>query len=562
MLTHLTLNNFVLIDALDQPLHPGLCVITGETGAGKSIMLTALGLVTGARVQPGLIGLRGDRADVTAVFDLPTAHPCQRILAEHHMNRPDGDQPTSLVLRRTLTQDGRTKAFVNASAVPVAFLASLGQHLVEIQGQFDQLAILNPSNHRSLLDKALGLEKPLADLATRHAAREDAAAALAAETERLAKLSEDQDYLRHCLQELDQAKIDPGEAETLLTRRQSLRVLSAAEDSLGQLTQVINGDRGLIDQLTKATKLASRLPSDLAEDMAGLIGDLDQAWNASESAAQALTLKLQDLGAAEQELEAVSERLFLLKDLARKHDCQPEDLLDQQAKIAETLRTLDEGQTQLRGLRRALDQATQAYAEAADTVSAARTAGATRLSAAIRAELPDLRLPEAEVYFELRSEANALAGPQGYDQVRLMAQTNPGAAPGPLEKVASGGELSRILLAFKLALTPTSGPGPLLVFDEADAGVGGATAAALGRRLRHLGTVSQVLAVTHSPQMAAAGHWHLKVTKVTDEQGAGTHITELQGTDRTQEIARMLAGRHIGQAAQDAARTLEREFAA
>jgi len=556
VLTHLALQNFVLIDQLSLDVRAGLGVITGETGAGKSILLSGLGLVAGARVQPGLIGPHSDRAEVSASFELPADHPCQRILADQEL-----DQGTELILRRTVGADGRTRAFVNGQNVPVALLAELGAHLVEIQGQFDQLAILNPRNHRGLLDEALGLQAPLLDLRQRYEARVAAAKALKDEEERLAALAEDQEYLEHCLEELRRANLEAGEAEALSARRQTLRSLSAAADSLSQLSKLLAGDKGITGQLAKAAKLSSRLPGDLATEMETMIASLDQAWNASESAAGQLSDKLYDLEGAERDLEETSQRLFLLNDLARKHDCQPDDLPTVQIELEQRLASLGQGQDRLRHLRDDLRAKCAAYLSAATTISQARQSGAERLAAQIDAELPDLRLPEAQLRFAFNGTPDDQAGPEGFDQVHMTVRTNRGGNFGPLEKTASGGELSRILLALKLALAPKSGAGPLLVFDEADAGVGGATAAALGTRLRRLSQQTQVLAVTHSPQLAAAGSWHMKVTKAPQGAVTGSRIDPLPPEARTAEIARMIAGAKVGDEAMGAAKKLQQEFA-
>lgn len=556
MLTHLALQNFVLIDRLSLDMREGLGVITGETGAGKSILLSGLGLVTGARVQPGLVGPHGDRSEVSANFELPIGHPCHKILEGQEL-----DQGNELILRRTVGSDGRTKAFVNGQNVPVALLAELGTHLVEIQGQFDQLAILNPKNHRGLLDEALGLQKELGDLRQRYGDRTGAAKALKDEEERLAALAEDQDYLEHCLEELRKANLEPGEAEALSARRQTLRSLSAAADALGQLSKLLAGDKGITGQLAKAAKLASRLPGDLATEMETTIASLDQAWNSSESAAGELSDKLYDLEGAERDLEETSQRLFLLNDLARKHDCQPDDLLDVQHELEQRLLSLGEGQNHLRQLREDLEAKCSAYLSAATKISVTRQQGAEKLAAQIDAELPDLRLPEAQLRFAFEGAPDDQAGPEGFDQVHMTVRTNRGGSFGALEKTASGGELSRILLALKLALAPDSGVGPLLVFDEADAGVGGATAAALGTRLRRLGERTQVLAVTHSPQLAAAGSWHLKVIKAAQGDVTGSRIDPLPAEARTAEIARMIAGAEVGDEAMGAAKKLQQEFA-
>ena len=556
MLTHLALQNFVLIDQLSLDVRPGLGVITGETGAGKSILLSGLGLVTGARVQPGLIGPHNDRAEVSASFALPADHPCQHVLAVQEL-----DQGEELILRRTVNADGRTRAFVNGQTVPLALLAELGTHLVEIQGQFDQLAILNPGNHRRLLDEALDLQEQISDLRKCYEDRRMAARVLKEEERRLAALAEDQDYLEHCLEELRRANLEAGEAEALNARRQTLRNLRTAADALDQLSSLLGGNKGITEQIAKAAKLASRLPGDLAKDMESMITSLDQAWNASESAASELSEKLYDLKDAERNLEETSQRIFLLNDLARKHDCQPDDLPQLQSDLEKRLCSLGQGQDRMRQLREDLSIKRATYLATATEISEVRRSGAQRLAARVDAELPDLRLPEAQLRFAFDGLPDDKAGPEGFDRVHITVRTNRGGGFEPLEKTASGGELSRILLAIKLALAPNSGTGPLLVFDEADTGIGGATAAALGSRLRRLGQKTQVLVVTHSPQLAAAGSWHLKVTKTKQGHVTGSRIDPLNCEARTAEIARMIAGAEVGDEAMGAAKKLQQEFA-
>ena len=561
VLTHLALKNFVLIDALSLDVGAGLSVITGETGAGKSILLAGLGLVTGARVQSGMIGGHGDRAEVSAQFQLPPGHPSLALLAEQELESEDG----ALILRRTIGKDGRTKAFVNGAAVPVAMLAALGTHLVEIQGQFDQLAILNPRHHRTTLDEAGNLLPLLSITAQAHGRREAASKTLAAETQRIKALAEEEDYLRHSLSELESANLVMGEAEELSERRQALRSLSDAAEALSQLSTILNGDKGITGQLAKSTKLISRLPNDLAQDLDPMIRSLDQAWNAAESASSDLNSKLLELGDAERDLEDASERLFQLKDLARKHSCQPDELPAKEQELRATLKTLDQGQDQLRAMALELKDAKSAYLAAATKLSDMRVKSARHLASAINAELPGLMLPNAQVHFRIEGEADEMAGPSGFDRVRLMVATNKGSEPGPLDKVASGGELSRILLALKLALAPQAdlnsggSAGALMVFDEADAGVGGATAAALGARLRALAKTTQVMAVTHSPQLAAAGSQHLKVYKSDKDGRTGSTLRALEEGERIPEIARMLAGAEVGPEAISAAQKLRQE---
>ena len=555
MLTHLALSNFVLIDALSLDTRAGLSVITGETGAGKSILLAGLGLVTGGRSEAGMIGPHGERADVSAQFELPDNHP-----SLIKCRAQDLDEGHDLILRRTIAADGRTRAFVNGHAVPISTLNDIGQGLVEIQGQFDQLAILNPRNHRTVLDEAAGLEAQVRQVSALAEARNSAAKALAAETQRLAILAEEEDYLRHSLKELEAANLRAGEAEELSERRQALRSLSDAADSLGQLKALLTKDKGITDLLAKATKLVSRLPLDLASDLQDMIASLDQAWNSSEAAANDLNHKLDELSDSERELEDASDRLFLLKDLARKHSCQTEELPDKLDQLRADLAQIDQGQANLGALKLTLTAARQAYLKAAQKLSDARHSAGKKLARQINAELPGLKLPEARIDFDITSDPSEEAGAQGFDAVVLRAQTNRGSAPGPLHKIASGGELSRILLAMKLALTPQSGPAPLMVFDEADAGVGGATAAALGSRLRALAEHAQVIAVTHSPQLAAAGHQHLQVSKQAKGKATGSRLEMLTAQERVDEIARMIAGAQVGAEARQAAERLLAEF--
>ncbi len=549
MLTRLGIRDVVLIDRLDLEVAPGLSVLTGETGAGKSILLDALGLALGARADSSLIRHGAGPAIVTAEFDLPDGHPGWALLREQGIEAEDGQ----LILRRTLGIDGRGRASVNDQSVSVGFLRTLGASLVEIQGQFDQHALMDPANHRAILDQFGGLLDSLGGVRAAYrlwqAARDARQAAEAA----LDRARSQEEYLRHVVAELQQLAPEPGEESELADRRARLqnraKLLSTLQSALGDLA----GESGAEARLLAASRTLSRAPgADPAID--AVLAALERASTELAEATDGLEALLRADGWSEGELERIEDRLFALRAAARKHQVNAEDLPTLAEKLANDLAALDAGEDRLKHLLAEERQTRAAYLEAATALSAFRQEAAGRLAAAVTAELVPLKLDKARITVQVEPQAEGFWGAEGRDKVAFLIATNPGAAPGPLAKVASGGELSRFLLALKVVLAGTS-PVPTLVFDEVDSGIGGAVAAAVGDRLKRLGDHLQVLVITHSPQVAALGgqHWRVQKRAGGAEARVTTSIDTLSRDERREEIARMLSGADITDEARAAA---------
>ena len=546
MLRSLEIRNMLIIDRLDLTFQPGLNVLTGETGAGKSILLDSLGFVLGWRGRADLVRQGADQGEVTAVFDIPSAHPVRDILQEAGIEAED-----ELILRRVNTADGRKTAWVNDRRASGEVLRSLSDVLVELHGQQDDRGLLNPRGHRVLLDQYAGAE-PLVD-ATRSTWRAVAAARanLARAQARIAEVRTEEDFLRHSVAELE--KLSPGadEEPELDTRRRMMQAAEKIRADVARAHQAMGYD-GAEGLLTDATRW--------------LEGAADKAEGKLETAIAALGRAMVELGEAQQgveeciealafdpsELEQVEERLFAIRGLARKHGVQPSELAD----FAETLRgrlaVLDAGEGEIRSLVQAVTTAETAYGAAAAALTAARVKAAKDLDAAMAGELAPLKMERAVFVTEVTPSD---AGPDGADLVAFTVATNPGAPAGPLNKIASGGELSRFLLALKVCLTQTT-QGVTMIFDEIDRGVGGATADAVGRRLAALASGGQVLVVTHSPQVAALGAHHWRVEKQQTDLETLSRVVPLSPDERVDEIARMLSGDRITDAARDAARAL------
>jgi DNA repair protein RecN (Recombination protein N) len=551
MLLALTIRDVVLIDRLDLALRPGLCVLTGETGAGKSILLDALGLALGRRAEAALVRAGAAQAAVTAEFAVGRNHPSQAILREAGV---DGGAGT-IVLRRLVGADGRSRAFVNDEPASVGLLRVLGDSLVEIQGQYEQRGLLDPGNHRTILDAFAEHSVGPAALSQAWAAWREAWRLEADAARSLAASREEEDLVRHHLAELE--ALDPSaDEEDRLSARRSLmqnaeRLAGALKDALGEL----GGASGAQAALARAARRLERA-SDHAQ------GLFDEALAAAERAAaetaEALAVieeAARGLDLDPRELEQVEERLFALRGLARKHQTAVADLPIVRARLAERLASIEAGAEDVGQLARAAAAARAAYVAAAQSVSSARAAAAGRLDAAVAAELKPLRLDKARFRTVLTPLAEADWGQHGRERVHFEVATNPGAPFGPLARIASGGELSRFMLALKLVLAGTSSV-PTLIFDEVDSGIGGAVAAAVGERLQRLGAALQVLVVTHSPQVAARGAWHWRVEKSLAAREAVTRVEELDPDTRQEEIARMLSGRKITAEARAAAKSL------
>jgi DNA repair protein RecN (Recombination protein N) len=551
MLTTLSIRDVVLIDRLDLTFRPALSVLTGETGAGKSILLDALGLALGVRADSDLVRHGAERASVTAAFEVDDDHPAHAVLAAHDLDT-DG---ATLLLRRTLSADGRSRAFVNDQPVSVALLRDVGETLVEVHGQFESQGLLNPATHRLLLDAYGGLEAGVGQCAETHAGWRLAASAVAATEADLEAARRDEEYLRHAVAELEGLAPQPGEEAALAERRSLLRHGEKLLEAVNEAAAVLAEGRGIDGPLRAALAHLERA-ADKAE------GRLDAARAALERAIAETadaTTEIASLGTAidldPRSLEEVEERLFALRALARKHDVAVDDLAALAETLARRLADLDAGGADLDRLRDAEATAWTAFAEAARRLSTSRKAAASRLDAAVAAELAPLKLDEASFETAVENLPDEAWGADGGDRVGFRVATNPGVPMGPLRSVSSGGELARFMLALKVVLADADAV-PTLVFDEVDSGVGGAVAAAVGERLARLAEDYQVLVVTHSPQVAARGAHHWRVSKSEARPDVLTTVDALPDGDRKEEIARMLAGARVTDEARAAADSL------
>lgn len=547
MLAGLSIRDVVIIDRLDLSFGAGLNVLTGETGAGKSILLDALGLALGERSDQALIRRGADQAVVSAAFEIAEDHPVHDILSEHGL---DGEGP--IVMRRVLGKDGRGRAFVNDQPTSVALMRQIGEALVEVQGQFEQRGLLNPATHREVLDAFAGHGPLLAATRESFAAWREAEAALAEAEQAMAEAKADEDYLRHALDELERLAPEADEETKLADQRATLmnreKLVAALEAARAE---VLEGG-AVEDTLRKAQAHLERAGDEGRRFFAPIIDTLDRAAAEAAEAARALQSAGITIEGESGNLEDIEERLFALRDLARKHRTTVDKLPALQQAISDKLATLDDQGGTVAKLTAALAEARAAYVEAAAALNAARRAAAERLDRAVAEELPPLKLENARFHTSLTSLDEPDWGPDGQERVEFEVATNPGAAAGPLRKIASGGELARFMLALKVVLSQAN-PVPTLVFDEVDAGIGGATAAAVGDRLDRLARDVQVLVVTHSPQVAARGAHHWRVSKMENETAVMTQVDALATATRREEIARMLSGRDITDEARAAA---------
>lgn len=546
MLRALEIRDMLIIDRLELTFQPGLNVLTGETGAGKSILLDSLGFVLGWRGRADLVRSGADQGEVVAEFDLPADHPAHEVLTAAGL--PVSEE---LILRRVNSADGRKTAWVNDRRCSGEVLRQLSETLVELHGQHDDRGLLNPRGHRRILDAFAGVEAELdATRATWRDLRE-ARKALAEAEAALAAMREEEDFLRHAVAELDTLDPQPGEEAALDTRRRLMQQAERIRDDVSRAGQALGGDGAegaMSDAMRWLDGVADRAEGRLDAPLAALARAMEEL----DTAARGVDEALEALAFNPHELEEAEERLFAIRGLARKHQVAPEEL----PALAETLRArldaLDSGDAGIAALRSAAVTAQSAYDSAAEALSATRRAAAARLDAAVTAELAPLKMDRAVFSTELTEDA---AGPEGRDAVAFTVATNPGAPSGPIGKIASGGELSRFLLALKVCLAEGNA-GVTMIFDEIDRGVGGATADAVGRRLAALATAGQVLVVTHSPQVAALGAYHWRVEKRVTGGQTLSSVVPLDAGDRVDEIARMVAGDTVTDEARAAARAL------
>ncbi len=550
MLQRLSIRNVVLIDRLDLSFEAGLSVLTGETGAGKSILLDALGLALGHRAESGLLRAGADAATVSAEFALAADDPVSALLAEQALP----SEPT-LILRRQLTADGRSRAFVNDEPVSIALLNRIGDGLVEVAGQFESHRLLDAASHRGFLDGFAGLNDRLGGVASAWhgwqtvAARRRAAGALLDQAKR------EEAYLRHAALELEQLDPKQGEEAELAEARSVLMNAEKLGETVSSALGDIAGERGADSLLAASQRKLDRIADKAGRLIEPAVAALERAASELAEAIRALERAGNDLEADPRRLESIEERLFAIRDLARKHGVAPDGLAEHAAGLREKLAALDDQGGQLSSLAKEEAAARQAYRDAAEALSKARTTAVKQLDNAVNAELAPLKLERARFATRLQRLDEPQWNESGLDRVAFEVATNPGSTPGPLAKIASGGELARFMLALKVVLAAAD-PVPTLVFDEVDAGIGGATAAAVGERLSRLADAVQVLVVTHSPQVAARGAHHWRVEKRVAGAQTLTVVEPLDPAARREEIARMLSGARVTDAARAQAEQL------
>ncbi|MGX6647281.1 DNA repair protein RecN [Maricaulaceae bacterium MS644] len=576
MLTSLSIRDIVLIDRLELVFEGGLSALTGETGAGKSILLGALGLACGDRAERSLVRVGADQAMASAVFEPAPGHPVYSVIEEAGLVIEPGEP---VILRRTLSADGRSRAHVNDQPASVGLLARLGELLVEIHGQHDGRGLLDPKTHRGLLDAYAGVERE-------RKAVESAFKALAAARTRLDELTATRDkaaseetFLRDSVEALDALAPRAGEEASLAEERKFLQQAESALTELQDAMEAVAGGEGLSERLNTALRGLERvrgalgaeggaapgLASGEAEPAGEAMSGAGAARAAVERAAGALDRALIEFGEAEDalsdaaqlfevepgRLDAVEQRLFALRGAARKHGVEVEDLAGLRDTLADRLDMIEHADDRLKEAEAALKAAEADYAKAAGALSKMRKAAGDKLAGAVEAELAPLKMDKARFRVAVEPDPSR-PGARGWDRVAFEVATNPGAPFGALDKIASGGELSRFALALKVCLVERGGA-KTMVFDEVDQGVGGAVADAVGHRLSRLAATGQALVVTHSPQVAARAALHFRIEKAETGEGVRTGVRLLEQTERREEIARMLSGAQVTDAARAAA---------
>ncbi len=550
MLRQLAIKRVALIDDLTLDFAGGLGVLTGETGAGKSILLDSLGLVLGARADAGLVQAGADRAVVSATFSADSIAIAAPYLEDAGIELdPDEDR---LILRRVLSAEGRSRAYVNDQPISAGLLRQIGARLVEVQGQFDSGGLTDPSGHRDLLDAFGGLGDLRAAVAAAYRDWQGLDTSLRDQQTALANALGDADWLRHALGELEEAGPQADEASKLAEERRFLQAQERILEAIKGAQSAVTGKNDVAGALRSAMRALERSADKVGERFQPALLALERAAIEFDEAQSALDELARDVDLDGTRLEFVETRLFALRDLARKHRCEPDQLAAVQEKLAENLAALERADQALAATEQAVAAARAKFEAEATTLSAARSETAGRLDQAVAAELAPLRLEKAEFRTDVEQLPADQWGAGGADRARFSVRTNPGMPFGPIERIASGGERARFLLALKVVLAAAD-PVGTLVFDEVDAGIGGATAAAVGERLAQLGNDVQVLVVTHSPQVAARGAKHMHVRKAEIDGRTRTNVSLLAENERREEIARMLAGETVTEEARAAA---------
>lgn len=551
MLTRLSIRNVVLIDRLDLDFHKGLITLTGETGAGKSILLDALGLALGLRAEARLLRKGADKASVTAVFDIEAGHRAYQIAERDGIDITDDN----LLLRRVLGPDGRTRAFINDQPVSVSLLRRVGEALVEIHGQFDTQRLLDPTSHRDLLDAVGQHHARLQQVADAHKSWNAALTALATAEKARSNAVENEEFLRYAVDELEKLNPQPGEEEALAEQRKLLQSAEQISAAMEEATKALNRNGGIEEQLHKVLRVVGDVQERASGKLDQSVRALEQAVDHVADAIGFLDRASSELDLDPADLEVAESRLFEMRAIARKHGVEVSLLGDLKEKFQNDLDTLDTDGANLERLRKEARAARDSYITVTSKLTEERAKTAAKLAKDVSVELLPLKLGAAVFSAEIAQLDEAHWAAHGVDRITFQVATNPGAPAGPLNKIASGGELARFMLALKVILAEAD-PVPVLVFDEVDAGIGGAVASAVGERLARLGRDAQVLVVTHSPQVAAQASQHYVVKKAQSSDSTSTTVEMLDADARTEEIARMLSGETVTGEARAAANSL------
>ncbi|MET3559823.1 DNA repair protein RecN (Recombination protein N) [Bartonella japonica] len=551
MLTQLSIHNIVLIETLDIHFAAGLSVLTGETGAGKSILLDALSLALGGRGDASLVRHGETQGQVTAVFDVPIAHPVRQLIRENGFD-DEGD----IILRRVQSSDGRSRVFINDQIASVALMRRVGRMLVEIHGQHDDRALVDIVTHRQLLDAFGGLEEETENLRQCYRIWCEFEERLEQQRVKVKDAEREADYLRACVEELEKLDFQVGEEESLSLRRADMLKLEKIATDIKEADDLLSGSKSPIPVLSHLVRRLERKIPEAEALITPVVKAIDDALHALATAQEGIETAVRALDFEPSELEQIEERLFALRDFARKYHVSADELVQLRNKMEAELTAFEEAQITLTRFEEEAREAQKNYDTLAQALSVKRRKTATHLSENVMAELPALKLEKAEFIVEMQSDVEKRSA-EGIDRIEYWVRTNPGTRPGPMLSVASGGELSRFLLALKVVLSD-HGSAPTLIFDEIDTGVGGAVAAAIGQRLQRLSENIQVFAITHAPQVASKAHSHFLISKVESDDKCSfvTAVHKMEEHERAEEIARMLAGEQITKEARAAAQKL------
>lgn len=548
MLSSLSIRNVVLIEQLTIDFMAGFCALTGETGAGKSILLDSLGLALGGRADSGLIRRGADQASVTAEFDVDKKHPVRALLSEQGFEASD-----NLVVRRVLTPDGKSRAFINDQPVSIGLLKQAGALLVEIHGQFDTHGLFDVTTHRGLLDDYAKIDS--SGVESGWYAWQDAAARLKKAQEDAERARADEEYLRHVVAELDELRPEEGEEQRLSELRDKMKQQEFLLSAYSEAWEAISGEEGAELSIARAAKVLERLGNRAPSEIDGVIQAMDRAAKELQDAVGQLESLQRDLQNEDVSAEEIEDRLYALRAAARKHGCRADELPAMREALAAKVGLIDRSGEILRKLDAEVKQARASFVTSSEMVNAARRKAAIKIDGLVAKELAPLKLDKARFVTSVEPLSENQWGPGGTERVQFLVATNPGADPGPLGKIASGGEMARFMLALKVVMA-TVGAATTYIFDEVDTGIGGATAAAVGERLARMAKTRQVLVVTHSPQVAARAGHHWIVMKQGAKDIRTTVIPLSAVNDRRDEIARMLSGATVTEEARKAAERL------